>query len=98
MFYFIMGAMTTTSSVLRGAGDMGWFMSVSLVNLFLRVSLTFLLADATAGMIIIWANPVGWIVGLMIGFSRQLMQKMDGEVFAEIKEDDFCATVVVRKA
>lgn len=35
-------------------------------------------------------------LGLYI--SRQLMQKMDGEVFAEIKEDDFCATVVVRKA
>lgn len=36
--------------------------------------------------------------GLGLYISRQLMQKMDGEVFAEIKEDDFCATVVVRKA
>ena len=36
--------------------------------------------------------------GLGLYISRQLMQKMDGEVFAEIKEDDFCATIVVRKA
>lgn len=70
MFYFVMGAMTTTNSVLRGAGDMGWFMSVTLVNLFLRVALTFLLADVTSGMIISWANPIGWAVGLLIGFSR----------------------------
>lgn len=70
MFYFVMGAMTTTNSVLRGAGDMGWFMGVTLVNLVLRVALTFLLADVTAGMIIIWANPIGWTVGLIIACCR----------------------------
>lgn len=70
MFYFIMGAMTTTNSVLRGAGDMGWFMSVTVVNLFVRVALTYLLADVTAGMIIMWANPIGWFVGLIVGFGR----------------------------
>ena len=36
--------------------------------------------------------------GLGLYISRQLMHKMDGEVYAEIKDDDFCATVVVRKA
>lgn len=70
MFYFIMGAMSATNSVLRGAGDMGWFMCVTLVSLALRVFLTFLLADATAGMIIIWANPIGWAVGLLIAYCR----------------------------
>ena len=70
MFYFVMGAMTTTNSVLRGAGDMGWFMGVTLINLILRVALTFLLADVTAGMIIIWANPIGWFVGLVIAYAR----------------------------
>ena len=70
MFYFLMGAMSATNSVLRGAGDMGWFMCVTLVSLAIRVSLTFLLADATAGMIIIWANPIGWAVGLLIAYCR----------------------------
>lgn len=36
--------------------------------------------------------------GLGMYISRQLMRKMDGEVFVEIKEDDFCATIVARKA
>lgn len=70
MFYFIMGAMNTTSAVLRGSGDMGWFMSVSLLNLFVRVVLTYIFADATAGMIIMWANPIGWTVGFMVALIR----------------------------
>ncbi|MCM1106975.1 MAG: MATE family efflux transporter [Blautia sp.] len=70
MFYFVMGAMNTTNAVLRGAGDMGWFMAITLVNLLVRVSLTYLFADVTAGMIIMWANPIGWSVGLAIGYFR----------------------------
>ena len=35
--------------------------------------------------------------GLGLYISRQLMRKMDGEVFAEIEGSDFRATVVVRK-
>jgi Na+-driven multidrug efflux pump len=70
MFYFVMGAMNVTSSVLRGAGDMKWFMSVTLINLISRVSLTYLFADATAGMIIMWANPIGWTLGLTIAYIR----------------------------
>jgi Na+-driven multidrug efflux pump len=70
MFYFVMGAMTVTSSVLRGSGDMRWFMSVTLINLITRVTLTYLFADATAGMIIMWANPVGWTLGFLIAYIR----------------------------
>lgn len=70
MFYFVMGAMNVTSAVLRGAGDMKWFMSVTLLNLVTRVSLTYLFADATAGMIIMWANPIGWAVGLLVALIR----------------------------
>ncbi len=70
MFYFVMGAMNATNSVLRGAGDMRWFMSITLLNLFVRVALTYLFVDATAGMIIIWANPIGWASGLVLGLCR----------------------------
>ncbi len=70
MFYFIMGAMNVTNAVLRGAGDMGWFMGITLVNLATRVLLTYIFADATAGMIIMWANPIGWTVGLALAFFR----------------------------
>jgi putative MATE family efflux protein len=70
MFYFVMGAMNVTSSVLRGSGDMRWFMSVTLINLITRVTLTYLFADATAGMIIMWANPIGWTLGFLIAYIR----------------------------
>lgn len=70
MFYFVMGSMNVSNGVLRGAADMGWFLSSSVCNLITRVTLTYALADVTQGMIIMWANPAGWIVGLAIALLR----------------------------
>lgn len=70
MFYFVMGSMNVSNGVLRGAADMGWFLSSSVCNLVTRVALTYALADVTQGMIIMWANPVGWSVGLVITLIR----------------------------
>ena len=70
MFYFVMGIMNVSNGVLRGAADMGWFLCCSLANLVARVSLTYALADATQGMIILWANPAGWTLGLLIAVFR----------------------------
>lgn len=36
--------------------------------------------------------------GLGLYICKTLMRKMDGEIFAQIKEDGFCATVIVKKA
>ena len=36
--------------------------------------------------------------GLGLYICKTLMRKMDGEIFAQMKEDVFCATIVVRKA
>jgi Na+-driven multidrug efflux pump len=49
---------------------MAWFMSVTLVNLIMRVTLTYLFADATGGMIIMWANPVGWTTSFLLALAR----------------------------
>lgn len=70
LFYFVMGSMNVSNGVLRGAADMGWFLSSSVCNLLTRVTLTYALADATQGMIIMWANPAGWAVGLVIALIR----------------------------
>lgn len=70
LFYFVMGLMNVSNGVLRGAADMKWFLTCSLVNLCVRVGLTYALADVTEGMIIMWANPIGWFVGLVIAVSR----------------------------
>ncbi|MBQ4529001.1 MAG: HAMP domain-containing histidine kinase [Lachnospiraceae bacterium] len=36
--------------------------------------------------------------GLGLYICKTLMRKMDGEIFAEMKKDSFCVTIVVRKA
>ena len=70
LFYFVMGLMNVSNGILRGAADMKWFLACSLCNLLVRVSLTYALADVTAGQIIMWANPIGWSVGLVIAVFR----------------------------
>lgn len=70
LFYFVMGIMNVSNGVLRGAADMNWFLVCSLANLCVRVGLTYALADVTGGMIIMWANPIGWFVGLVIAAAR----------------------------
>lgn len=70
MFYFIMGLMNTTGAVLRGSGDVKWFLTATLANLVVRVTLTYVFLDATDGGIIMWANPIGWTVGFAIAYAR----------------------------
>ncbi len=38
LFYFVMGSMNVSNGVLRGAADMGWFLSSSVCNLLTRVT------------------------------------------------------------
>lgn len=70
LFYFVMGLMNVSNGILRGAADMKWFLACSLCNLAVRVILTYALADVTGGMIIMWANPIGWFIGLLIAVFR----------------------------
>jgi len=79
LFYFMMGLMNVSNGVLRGAADMGWFLSCSLCNLGVRVGLTYLLAEATHGMVIMWANPAGWAVGLVIAVFRYFQGGWSGK-------------------
>jgi putative MATE family efflux protein len=72
IFYFVMGIMNVTNSILRGSADMRWFLSCSVVNLLTRVVLTYAMADATGGMIIMWANPAGWFAGLLVALFRYI--------------------------
>lgn len=68
-FYFVMGTMNVSCGILRGAADMRWFLSGSLINLFVRVTLCYTLAKATGGYIVMWSHPVGWgICLLIVGF------------------------------
>ena len=48
VFYILMGALFVSNGLLRGAGDMGAFMLSSVVNLFSRVVIAYLLAHFIA--------------------------------------------------
>jgi len=72
VFYVIMGTMNNFNGVLRGAGDMKFFMIATLCNLTFRVLLAYGLA-ALSGIgyhAIWWSIPAGWAVALIVACAR----------------------------
>ena len=70
VFYILMGALFVSNGLLRGAGDMGAFMLSSVVNLFSRVAIAYLLAHFIGASAIWWSIPTGWAVGALFSFLR----------------------------
>lgn len=69
-FYILMGIMFTSNGLLRGAGDMKFFMISSMLNLFTRVAIAYTLAPKIGSIAIAWSIPAGWLVGTIISFLR----------------------------
>jgi putative MATE family efflux protein len=72
VFYVVMGLMFTTNGLLRGSGDMGFFMTSTLSNFTTRVTAAYALAGILGPSAIWWAIPMGWTVGSTISVSRFL--------------------------
>lgn len=70
LFYILMGALFVGNGLLRGAGDMGAFMTSSVVNLFSRVAIAYLLAHYIGASAIWWSIPTGWAVGFLFSHFR----------------------------
>ena len=70
VFYILMGALFVSNGLLRGAGDMGAFMLSSVVNLFSRVAIAYLLAHFIGSSAIWWSIPTGWAIGALFSFLR----------------------------
>lgn len=70
VFYILMGAMFVGNGLLRGAGDMGAFMSSSMANLFSRVVIAYLLAHFIGESAIWWSIPTGWAIGFIFSHMR----------------------------
>ena len=70
VFYILMGALFVSNGLLRGAGDMGAFMLSSVVNLFSRVAIAYLLAHFIGASAIWWSIPTGWAIGALFSFLR----------------------------
>ncbi len=70
VFYFLMGFLNVTNGVLRGSGDIRFFMFSTLCNFFSRVILAYVLSMFIAESAIWWAIPMGWIIGLSVSRMR----------------------------
>lgn len=70
IFYFLFGIMNVTGAVLRGAGDMRWFMAQTFVNLFVRVVIVYSFVQLVGGIILVIALPISWAVSFTISFGR----------------------------
>ena len=58
------------NGLLRGAGDMGAFMLSSIVNLFSRVAIAYLLAHYIAPAPSGGPIPTGWAIGFIFSHMR----------------------------
>ena len=74
-FFAFIGLKASTDGVLKGAGDVFVFTSANLVNLTIRVSLSFLLAPVIGVAAVWYAVPIGWSVNYLISFIRFLSGK-----------------------
>ncbi len=84
IFYIIMGTMNSTNGILRGAGDIKWFMASTLCNFFTRVAFAYLLAYIFKIPETIWYTiPIGWGVGLIISFTRYKSNKWKSNITKE---------------
>lgn len=70
MFYVLMGLMFVANGLLRGTGDIKFFVITSLCNLAARVIAAYTLAAIMGSQAIWWSIPIGWGVGAIIANIR----------------------------
>lgn len=69
-FFIFIGLKMATDGVLRGAGDVITFTIANLVNLGIRVSVSYLLAPVIGVQAIWYAIPMGWFANFVISGAR----------------------------
>ncbi len=69
-FYIIKGFMNAYCGVLKGAGDIGVFVWATILNFLVRLIIVYAFADIIGAPIIYYGVPVGWFIGLSIGYIR----------------------------
>ena len=75
MTYFLLGLLMVTGSVLRGAGDLKWFMINSVINVAARIVCAYGL-NGVLGVASVWISvPIGWLCGYACHFYRYRQRK-----------------------
>ncbi|MDO4478940.1 MAG: MATE family efflux transporter [Lachnospiraceae bacterium] len=65
-FFFIIGVKMAFDGVLRGSGDMTMFTVANLVNLAVRIVITFTFGPIVGIAAIVFSEPVGWFLNALI--------------------------------
>ena len=74
-FFVFIGMKAITDGVLRGAGDVGVFTLSNLINLGIRVFVSFRFASIWGVEAVWYAVPMGWVVNYVISFLWYLTGK-----------------------
>ena len=69
-FYIVKGFMNAYCGVLKGAGDIAVFVWATILNFLVRLMIVYLFSNAVGASIIYYGVPIGWFVGLLIGYLR----------------------------
>ena len=67
-FFVLIGIKAITDGVLKGAGDVGVFTLANLVNLGIRVFVSFRFAESWGVEAVWYAVPMGWAINYIISF------------------------------
>lgn len=68
--YFFLGLLMVTGSVLRGSGDILWFLIASVINLITRVVCAYGLNGMLGPAAVWYSMPVGWLSGYAVNYFR----------------------------
>ena len=83
VFYILFAVFTTSTSMLRGVGDVFYSTLVTLVSFFVRLICAYLLAMTPMGyQAIWWSVPIGWFVGAAMGMYRYKTNKWETKAVA----------------
>lgn len=69
-FLAVFAVFMITKSTFKGAGDMSWFIFVTLLSFAIRLVLTLTLASVWGVGIIWWAICIGWVASLIVTMAR----------------------------
>lgn len=75
ILYCEKGFMNAYTGVLKGAGDIGVFVLSTMLNFLVRLVIVYVFANAIGPSVIYYAVPIGWFIGLLIGYIRYKSEK-----------------------
>ena len=72
-FFIPFSIMMCVKNVLKGAGDMFWFITATMIDFIVRVLAAICLSPVYGKELIWWSIPIGWCIGMVISVACYLL-------------------------